>query len=403
MLKAYKYRLIPTEEQKVLMNKHFGCTRFIYNWALDIKQKHYAETKKTISAYDIVKRLPELKEKNEWLSEIYSQSLQKSVLNLDVAFTNFFKHKSDFPKFKSKHKKQSFQYPQNVQIDFDKKVVILPKFKEVKIALSRTFEGTIKTCTVSKTPTNKYFISILVDDKKEAPTKPKIDSNKAIGIDLGLTDFITTSEGAKVTNPHFGQGQRRLNRLQRQKSRRVKGSNNRKKTNLKIAKEYEKVTNQRNDFLHKLSTELIRENQTICLEDLNVQGMQQNHKLADAIGKVAWSSFVSMLQYKGDWHGKNVIQIGQFDPSSKLSNCCGVRNECLKLSDRTWKCPKCQKELDRDINAAQNIKLFALQKQNLIGNVPVDSREVKPVKRTGCKQTLRSRNLNSNVQESQQL
>jgi len=417
MLKAYKYRMYPTAEQEMLLNKHFGCCRFIYNWALDQKQKHYAETQKSISAYDIVKKLPDLKKEKEWLSEVYSQSLQKSVLNLDVAFTNFFKKKSDFPKFKTKHHKQSFQYPQNVEIDFDKEIVILPKIKEVKIALSRKFKGQIKTCTVSKTTTGKFFISILTEDKKELPPKPKIDPNKTIGIDLGLTNFIVTSDGTKVSNPKFGLDQRRLKRWKRELARRTqwngtegtkgsrieKSSQNRLKIKRKIAREQEKVVNQRTDFLHKLSTKLIRENQTICLEDLNVQGMMKNHCLANSIGRASWSQFESMLKYKSDWQGKNFIQIGRFEPSSKLSNCCGARKDDLKLSDRVWKCPKCQKELDRDVNAAQNIKLFALQKQNLINQVPVDSRDIKSVERTGCKQSRRSRNQIRENLESQQL
>ena len=249
MLKAYKYRIYPTADQAILMSKHFGCCRYLYNWALEEKQKHYAKTKKSISGFDLVKKLPKLKQEKEWLSEVCAQSMQRSVLNLDVAFTNFFKHKSDFPKFKSKHHKQSFQYPQNVKVDFDKGVVVLPLFKEVKTVFSRTFKGSIKTCTVSRSTTGKYFVSILVDDFEKLPEKPVINPNSAIGIDLGLIDFVTLSDGTKVANPKFGLDQRRLKRLQRQLARRIKGGKNREKTKLKITKEYVKVTIQRTDFL----------------------------------------------------------------------------------------------------------------------------------------------------------
>lgn len=369
MIKAYKYRIYPNSTQKVLFNKYFGCTRFVYNWGLDRKIKAYKTENKTISCFQLMKELTHLKKQDEfiWLKEVDSQALQQSLSCLDKAYTNFFRDKKGFPKFKSKHhNRQSYQIPQRVQIDWDGKKAIIPKIGKVDIKLSKTFSGKIKTATISRTPTNKLFVSLLVDDNKEPPEKPRLDKKTSVGIDLGIKEFSITSNGEKFENPkHLKDKLKKLKVLQKRASRKVKGSNNRRKANLKVAILHEKIANRRSDFLHKLSTKLVRENQTICLETLNVKGMIKNHKLAQSIQDCSWSEFVRMLEYKSEWYGTNVLRIGQFEPSSKMCNCCGHINNKLTLKDREWDCPKCGSKLDRDINAAKNILDFSYNSVNL--------------------------------------
>jgi len=364
MLKVYKYRIYPTNEQIEHFVQSMGCVRYLYNKALEAKIKHYETTGKSLTCFDLITTmLVEEKKNNEWLKIPYSQCLQMPFRNLDNAFQKFFRKISKFPTFKKKHSgHQSIQYSQNVRIDFKKNILRLPKIGNVKIVIDREFNGKIKTCTVSKTPTNKFFISILVDDGKELPIKQPINETTSIGIDLGIKDFAILSNREKISNPKFlGSKLQRLKVLQRRASKKKKkGSNNRKKANLKVAKLYEKVTNQRADFLHKTSTKLIRENQTIILEDLNIAGMMKNHCLARVISDVSWAKFITMLQYKSEWYGKNLVQIGRFEPSSKMCSCCGTINRDLTLKNRFWTCEGCKAEHDRDVNAAINIKKFGL-------------------------------------------
>jgi putative transposase len=388
MLKAYKYRIYPNKKQIEMLNKHFGCSRFIYNWALQTKNEVYIKHKKSLSRFDLQSKLLQLKSEFSWLKEVNSQSLQSSLLNLDNAFSNFFRrckektNKKGFPTFKTRKGKQSFQCPQYVKVDFERSKISLPKIKDIKTVFSRKFEGKIKTVTISKTCSNKFFVSILVETNEKIPEKPKIDPNKTVGIDLGLKDFAILSTGEKIKNPRFNYAKeqeqiKRLNRkICRQYRMNEKHSNNRNKNCIKRAKLFEKITNRREDFLHKLSTKLIRENQTICLEDLNVSGMMKNHKVAESFSSISLSTFVRMLEYKAEWYGRNIIFIGRFDPSSKICNYCGYYKKDLTLKDRTWVCPDCGTEHDRDINAARNIRDFALQKQNLILQVPMDNREL---------------------------
>ena len=268
MLKAFKFRLAPNKVQSELINKHIGCSRFVFNLALECKQMAYAGAKVNLTCFDLNKQIPELKKECVWLKEVNSQSLQSSIVNLDRAFTNFFKGHNDFPKFKSKHKgTQSFQVPQFVTIEDDK--LFLPKFKSgIKIILHRKFKGEIRTVTISRTPTGKYFASVLVDNKKELPNKKPIRENTTVGIDLGIKSFIVTSDGLQIDNPKYLKNSLlHLKYLQRQVSRKVKGSNSRKKSVFKLAIQHEKVANQRKDFLNKLSSKIISENQTICIED----------------------------------------------------------------------------------------------------------------------------------------
>jgi len=274
---------------------------------------------------------------------------------MDIAFKKFFKG-AGFPKFKSKHKgRQSFSVPQNVIVE--NSLLIIPKFKEgIDIVLHRPIKGTIKSATISVTPTGKYFASILVDTNEIAPPKKPINESTTIGLDLGIKDFAITSGGEVFENPKYlRKAQSKLKYVQRKYSK-YKG----KKTKKKLAKLHEKVVNKRKDFLHKLSSKLISENQTIALETLAVKNMVKNHNLAQAINDVSWSTFVTMLEYKADWYGKNILRIGRFAPSSKTCSC-GVINKDLKLSDRTWTCKSCGVTHDRDILAANNIKTFALK------------------------------------------
>jgi len=361
MFKGLKYRLHPTGSQKELITKHIGSSRFVYNLALETKNTAYIGSKHNFSPFDLIKQLPELKKECEWLKEVNSQSLQQSIQNMDIAFKKFFKG-AGFPKFKSKHKgKQSFSIPQNVIVEDNK--LIIPKFKEgIDIVLHREIKGTIKSATISVTPTGKYFVTILVDTNTEIPNKSPITENTTIGIDLGIKDFAITSEGEIFENPkNLRKTQSKLKYIQRKYSK-----NKGKRTKKRLASLHEKVVNKRKDFLHKVSTKLIRENQTIALETLAVSNMIKNHNIAQAINDVSWSTFVTMLEYKADWYGKNILRIGRFAPSSKTCSCCGYIKKELILKDREWVCPKCNSVLDRDINAAINIKSFAL-KNNLSG------------------------------------
>jgi len=361
MFRAYKYRISPTNSQKELIAKHIGSSRFVFNLALETKNAAYLGSKHNFSPFDLIKQLPELKKECEWLKEVNSQSLQQSIQNMDIAFKKFFKG-SGFPKFKSKHRgKQSFSIPQNVIVENN--LLIIPKFKEgINIVLHREIKGTIKSATISRTPTGKYFVSILVDTDTEIPIKAPITESTTIGIDLGIKDFAITSEGEVFENPkNLRKAQSKLKYVQRKYSK-----NKGKRTKQRLALLHEKVVNKRKDFLHKTSTKLIRENQTICLEDLAVSNMVKNHNLAQAISDVSWSTFVTMLEYKADWYGKNILRIGRFAPSSKTCSCCGYINKELTLKDREWTCPKCNSVLDRDVNASINIKSFAL-KNNMSG------------------------------------
>ncbi|ADI73117.1 transposase, IS605 OrfB family [Methanohalobium evestigatum Z-7303] len=368
MLKAYKYRMYPNQIQQELIAKHIGACRFIYNWALENKIKSYEQDGKAISRFELNKQIRVLKQDHEWLNEINSQSLQGATLNLENAFTKFFREKSGFPKFKSKKNPvQSFSVPQYYKVDFENNKVYIPKIGWIKTRLHRSFDGKQRTATITRTPTGKYYISILVDDDKQLPQKQTFYEVNTIGVDVGIKDFAVTSDGEKIDNPRYLKNSiERLKVLQKRLSRKKKGSNNHRKLKHQIAKYHEKIANQREDFQHKLSSRLISENQAVALECLNVKGLLKNHNLAQHITDASWSSFVQKLEYKAEWYGKNIIKIGRFDPSSKICHVCGYYHQDLELKDREWECPDCKTEHDRDINASVNIKKFALDKQNLI-------------------------------------
>ncbi len=379
--KAYKYRIYPTKEQEVLISKSFGCVRFVYNHALNIKTSLYQKEKKGISVFELTNKMATWKESEEfsWLNEVNSQCLQMSLRNLDSAFTKFFREKKGFPKFKSKYDRQSFQNPQNTRVDFGIERVFIPKFKEgIKCVFHRTFKGKIKTSTVSKNATGKYFISILVEEPINNPTKSEQTEEKTLGIDLGLKDFLVSSDGNRVENPrHLKKKLKKLARAQRKLSRRKKGSKNRDKQKRVVARIHESVANTRKDFLHKVTSSLIKNQDYtgIAIEDLSVENMIKNRKLARSIADVGWGMFREFLNYKCEWYGKNLTIIGRFEPSSKLC-ACGYKNDKLTLKDRAWTCIKCGTVHDRDMLAAQNIKRFAFCEQNTYKTlIPQELRE----------------------------
>lgn len=365
MLKGFKYRIYPNEEQVILLAKHFGCVRLVRNLALEAKQMAYKGYKKNLSKYDLNNQIPELKKEFEFLKEVNSQSLQATIGDLDKAYQNFFEGRTGFPKLKKKKNKQSFHCPQNVEVDFEKGKINLPKFKDpIQCEFHRIFSGTIKNATFSKTPTGKYFASIVVDTKTPIKLKRTIkDDQTAIGIDLNLKDTAVLSDGRRFVNPrNLSLYEKKLKWLQHNFVRMKIGSNRRERMRLKIARVHEKIANSRKDFLHKLSDSITKNFDTICMEDLNISGMMKNHRLAKSIGNAAWYELKRLVTYKADWRGKNILLCGRFDATSKTCSCCGLKNESLTLQNRCWICPFCFAGHDRDINAGINIKRFALEK-----------------------------------------
>jgi len=369
---AYKYRIYPTLEQKELLCKHFGCVRFVWNYFLNERKEHYLHNKEEIESkrikgnlnyYDNAKKLTLLKQEKEWLKECNSQSLQASLKHLDSAYRMFFRKTHAFPNFKSKDSKQSFTIPQHFKLEAGK--VYFPKFnKGIKVIVHRELEGKFVVATLSKTTTNKYYISIIVEKNIQAFSA----TNKTIGIDLGIKDLIICSDGKKYQNIRsLFSLENKLKHKQKQLSKKVKGSNNRKKAKHKVAIIHETIKNIRIDHIHKITKAIISENQVIVVEDLNVKGMMRNHKLAKAISDVAWYEIHRQLEYKSKWSGRTYNIIDRFFPSSKMCGSCHFVNKDLTLKDRTWNCPSCNTELDRDLNASINILNQGLNNLQAVG------------------------------------
>ena len=409
MLRGIEYRIYPTKEQEILLAKHFGCNRLIYNKALDLRTTEYLKTGKTISKYALNKWITQLKQQEEFsfLKEVHSQTFQQSMQDLDTAFINFFKnpeknelkkrakkrkerepeyefqlqdHKG-YPNFQSKKShKYSVRFPQGGLIDADNNKVFIPKLKWIDARISRVIEGEIHSVTVKQVPSGKYFAVFLIEDGVPELPLQEINKDTALGVDLGLKDFAIFSNGEKIANPKFLRNkEKRLKCLQKRLSRKEIGSANREKARIKVAKFHEKVANERDDFLHKLTSKMANDNQvnTYCLETLNTSGMMQNHKLAKSIAEASWCKFNTLLEYKCRAVGKNIVRIGRFEPSSRLCPC-GYKNIELTLADREWTCPVCHTHHDRDILAANNIKRMSLTDANLT-SFSGSGRPVEPV------------------------
>ena len=357
MEKAYKFRIYPNKTQEILIQKTFGCVRFVYNYFLDKRITAYKEDKVTLTYNKCSKELTRLKQELTWLKEPDKCSLQNALKHLDRAFQNFFNRGNvGYPKFKSKknrHKSYKTNFNNN-NIAFEGSKIKLPKLGKVRIRDKQIPQGRILNATVSQTPSGKYFVSICCTDVE----KPDfIRTDKYVGIDLGIKDFVITSDGDRYSNPKYlKQSLNKLAKSQRELSRKTRGGSNWDKARIKVARLYERITNQRKDMLNKLSSELVRKYDVICIEDLQVSNMIKNHNLAQSISDASWSEFVRQLEYKSKWYGKELIRVDRFFPSSQTCNVCGYINKATKnLAVRAWICPNCNAKHDRDINASINI------------------------------------------------
>jgi putative transposase len=391
LCRAVKVRLYPTSEQQVILSQHFGCARWWWNSALNKSIETYKETGKSLGQSALNAFLPKLKKAEEtaWLAECYSQVLQATTLNLTTAYKNFFAGRARFPRYKSKHGKQSIQYPQNVKV-LDGFVRFPGKVGKVKAKLQRQVEGTIKTVTVSLDPSGKYFASILTEIEGENPTTST--EGRVIGIDLGLTHFAIVSDGSKVSkydNPrHLNKHEKNLKRKQQKLAKKQKGSKSRNKARKTVAKVYERISNSRQDFLHKLSRKLVNENQVVVVENLHVKGMVRNRNLAKAISDVGWGTFTNFLADKLERKGGKLVEIDRWFPSSKLCSNCYYQIDKLPLDVREWTCPNCGTCHDRDGNAATNIRAEGIRMLKTDGTaVSANGGEVRP--KMGRKSVLR--------------
>jgi putative transposase len=382
MLKGIKIRLYLNEEQEDYVKNLLGTSRFIYNNLLSYKIERYNKEKYNVSFSELGKELVKLKSEYEWVKNSHSKVLQQSLINLEKAYKSFFKNGNGFPKFKSKHdNKQSCRFPNDAISSIKgNRINIIKKLKDIHFKCSKSDEKylnknqkDIKSATLTRTKSGKYYLSILIDKPNKILKKPK---NDIVGIDLGIKDFIITSEGEIFDNIKIKRNnQKKLTKLHRELSRKQKGSSNRNKAKIKLAKLYEKLNNKKENYLHRITNQLLDENQVIVIEDLNVKGMMKNHNLARSIQELSLHRFKEMLRYKAEWYGRDVVEIDRFYPSSKLCSNCGHKNTELKLSDREWTCSSCGTKHDRDFNAAKNIK----KEGERIINIGLSSPELMPL------------------------
>ena len=371
--RAYKYRFYPTPEQAHNLAWTFGCCRFIYNWALHRRKRAYFDHGIKLYTKDLSAAIPALKkeEGTAWLSRVSSVPLQQALRHLDAAYTNFFEGRAEYPTFKKKHGEQSATYTDNAFTLHGDKLTLAKHKEPLDIVWSRSLPDGAKpsSVTVSKDKIGRYFVSILIEEE----IAPLAQTEKTIGIDLGLKSFLITSDGESIANPkYYAQDEKKLAKAQRRHAKKKKGSKNREKARKKVAKLHARIADTRRDFQHQVSTRLVRENQTICLEDLYVKGMLQNHCLAKAISDVGWGGFVRQLEYKAKWYGRTLIKIDRWYPSSKTCSACGYVLESLTLDVREWACPACGVCHDRDVNAASNILAVGLTASACGGSVRRD-------------------------------
>lgn len=358
--RTYRFRLYPNRKQTELLAKHFGCSRFVYNYFLNQRKEQYKLTGKSDNFYAQAKTLTALKKQEEtaWLKEVNAQTLQFAIRSLEAAYNNFFKKRAKFPKFKSKHSKNSFTVPHSASVAGGR--LFIYKFTEgIKCRVHRNIKGKIGKVTITKTPSGKYFVSVFTEEEYITSLKK---TGKSVGVDMGLKDLLVTSEGETFKNNRYTRRYEcKLAKAQQHLSRKKKSSRGFENQRLKVAKLHEKIANSRADYLHKCSISLVRRYDIICIEDLNVKGMGKNHRLAKSITDASWGIFVSMLIYKAEWNDKKVVKVDRYLPSSQTCNVCGYVNKDIKdLSVREWECPECHTHHDRDINAAINILHFGL-------------------------------------------
>ena len=406
MLRAYKYRIYPTEEQKVMLAKTFGCCRVAYNWALEQKEKAYKERGENISRFDMQKLVVhELKTTiAPWMNEVSANAIEFSIIDLYTGYKNFFEGRASKPNFRSKHHRQHFHDRGKIHADIKRGTITLPKIKDIPCVFHRRFSGRIKQVGVELLPSGRYFVSILTDNGLALPAKAPIDPERTLGIDTGLKHFAQLSDGQTYEPTREAKKEKRkLKLLSRRLAKKQKGSRQFRTLKQRIARLHERVANRRHDHLHKITHYLACENQatTICVEDLNVKGMQRNKHLAYSIADAGIHEFYRQLEYKCAWAGKNLVKIDRFAPSSKRCSHCGYIYKGLTLKEREWTCPECGTHHDRDLNAAINIKHFGLSEQKTLPSVRrkvtpveqplVDDRSSEPKKLHRCYTARRAR------------
>jgi putative transposase len=375
--RAYRYRVYPTPEQAQNLAHTFGCVRFVYNWALNRRKRSYFDAGVKLSTKDVSAALTALKkeEGTAWLKEVSSVPLQQALRHLDSAYTNFFEGRANYPTFKKKHSEQSATYTDNAFTLKGDQLTLAKHREPLPLVWSRPLPPGAKpsSVTVSKDCIGRYFVSILVEEE----IGPPAPTENVVGIDLGLKSFLVTSDGEALANPkYFVRDERKLAKAQRMHARKKKGGKNREKARKKVAQVHARIADTRRNFQHQVSTKLIRENQVICLETLNVKGMLKNHCLAKAISDVGWGSFVRQLEYKARWYGRTIVKIDRWYPSSKTCSACKYVVEELPLEIRAWVCPNCGTSHDRDSNAAHNVLTEGLSALNACGG-PVRRGEAK--------------------------